>query len=333
MRPCTFDRSNASTKPNQQPPKTSSSYNADAERARSRRSAAEQSLFRLKVERSRKSLDRFGFDRKIEELETKLRQSRETDLEDDRKNAEQASVLTLLNLWGTREAPEVTERRKRERIERNAGQRIWSHQLDSLKGQQKRMNEEIAAINLKLRAEEIKLQKAKRDEQLAEELLKQQRDSEARKKAAAEAEEKARQWRQSQEAASRAEAEAAAQRRKEEREARAREALDKARRAREAEQERKEREARAAAEKPKKQKNRKKAPAKDQRQSRATAEDGGGQKPQHEWGSCNHRGFWKKEQGAALCTSCFVQQRLFVFHCPKCGIAACANCRDGLKKI
>ena len=279
----------------------------------------------------------------MRQLNSSIRQSREADKEDDTKDAQQASVLTYFNIWGTRETSEEKDRRKRARIDRAASQRIWQTNLESVTKQHAATKQKVEALDAHIAKEYKNYHEAVRDELNASQRQREAEAAKERARAEAEAAERTRAWKAAFEADQelRARREAAAKQ-QEEREALAKEALEKAKRNREAQ----------AAQREKREKAERNRKAQQEREARERAErnkphqqnqkptQAGAKQtardrvppPQHVWGSCNHRAFWSKEFGAFTCSECDVEQRRFIFRCPKCQVIACADCMRVLKK-
>ena len=47
---------------------------------------------------------------------------------------------------------------------------------------------------------------------------------------------------------------------------------------------------------------------------------------------CEHKTWWHQIEGSHLCTRCSRVTKRFAFQCPNCNTAACASCRDILKR-
>lgn len=299
--------------------------------------------------RRRYNDDIFELVRAVRKLTADLARLQDKDDEYSRKDREQKSWWTYLALpiYGKpKETQDQKMDRETERIQRLAIRRIKESELKEKETKLNRLHDGLRDVNDKIAAENNQAKEASQTQEREERLRKEQ---EARMKEEREMWEK---WEKSEAIRVKAQKERAEREAKKAREGEAtRKAQEEQERIRKAaaaardklatEQVRKRQELAEKYQKLEEERiqathaaeeaARKSRVAQEERARPTASMYGSSHAPNLTRNNCRHEKFWPKVEGRQQCNNCSMFQNRFAFHCPGCGMIACANCRQNLR--
>lgn len=283
--------------------------------------ARQERLQNLEQSRSLYDRDFFELSRKIRKLVADLKNLKDQDEEDVRKEKERNGWWAYLTspIYGqVKETDDQEQERKRKHCDRQASKRIKGSELAEKEARLQKLQDALRDVNGRIAAEKRKVE---------DEKIRIEREARARKMKL-EQEAKEQESREAWERIARSRREQAERAAKEAREAReaqaAREAWEAQERARVAA---------AAAE-------RRRREADERAQAIRTAEEVAqkAREKRNEWSrlrrtesTCLHQGWWPKVEGRQLCANCHSVQNRFALQCPGCSMVACASCQKSLR--